>query len=107
MRKNTLSKMKEGGCMSRQWFSLDIDTIEKQLETNRDEGLVQREVTEKRDYYGKNKLPEQEKTPEWLKFIKHFHDVLIYILLVAAVVTLILGHYIDTVVIILVAVINA
>lgn len=93
--------------MSRQWFSLGIDKIEKQLETNRDEGLVQREVTEKLDYYGKNKLPEQEKTPEWLKFMKHFHDVLIYILLVAAVVTLILGHYIDTVVIILVAVINA
>ncbi|MGM0524497.1 MAG: HAD-IC family P-type ATPase, partial [Bacillota bacterium] len=93
--------------MSRQWFSLELDTIEKQLETNREEGLVQREVTEKREYYGKNKLPEQEKTPEWLKFIKHFHDVLIYILLVAAVVTFILGHYIDTVVIILVAVINA
>lgn len=93
--------------MSRQWFSLDVDTIEQQLETSREEGLVQREVTEKRDYYGKNKLPEQEKTPEWLKFMKHFHDVLIYILLVAAVVTFILGHYIDTVVIILVAVINA
>ncbi|GEM00893.1 plasma-membrane calcium-translocating P-type ATPase/potassium and/or sodium efflux P-type ATPase,TIGR01523 [Halolactibacillus halophilus] len=93
--------------MSRQWFSLDLDAIEKQLETDREEGLVQREVTEKREYYGKNKLPEQEKTPEWLKFIKHFHDVLIYILLVAAVVTFILGHYIDTIVIILVAVINA
>lgn len=99
--------MKEGACMSKQWFSLDVDTIEKQLETNREEGLIQREVSEKVDYYGENKLPEQEKTPEWLKFIQHFHDVLIYILLVAAVVTFILGHYIDTVVIVLVAVINA
>ena len=32
--------MKAGACMSRQWFSLDVDTIEQQLETSREEGLV-------------------------------------------------------------------
>ncbi|WP_318936990.1 HAD-IC family P-type ATPase [Oceanobacillus halotolerans] len=42
-----------------------------------------------------------------MKFIKQFHDVLIYVLIVAAIITLLLGHYIDTVVIGMVIIINA
>lgn len=93
--------------MSHNWYAISIDKIEKQLETNREEGLVTREISERQATYGKNELPVKEKKPEWLKFMSHFNDVLIYILLIAAVITLILGHYIDTVVILLVAIINA
>ncbi|WP_370640516.1 cation-transporting P-type ATPase [Salipaludibacillus sp. CUR1] len=35
-------------------------------------------------------MSEAEKEPTWKKFLKHFHDVLIYVLLVAAGVTAIL-----------------
>nr|WP_316046138.1 cation-transporting P-type ATPase [Planococcus glaciei] len=48
-----------------------------------------------------------KKEPAILRFLKHFNDVLIYVLMGAAVITFLLGHYIDTSVIILVIVINA
>lgn len=47
-------------------------------------------------------MPEKEKTPEIIKFLRQFNDVLVYVLLAAAVVTGFLGEYIDTIVIVLV-----
>jgi magnesium-transporting ATPase (P-type) len=43
----------------------------------------------------------------WLRFLAHFNDVLIYVLLAAAVLTAVMGHWVDTLVILGVAVINA
>lgn len=88
------------------WFNLDADEVEKKLGTNRKSGLTREEAEKRSEKYGLNKLPEGEETPEWIKFLSQFNDILIYILLVAAVVTFFLGHYIDTVVILLVAVVN-
>ena len=45
--------------------------------------------------------------PGWLRFLAHFNDVLIYVLLAAAVLTAVMGHWVDTLVILGVAVINA
>lgn len=56
---------------------------------------------------GKNELPEPEKDPKWLKFLRQFNDTLIYVLLAAAVLTIVLEHYADTVVILMVVLINA
>lgn len=89
------------------WFNLDVEEVEKNLQTDSKQGLKTNQIDQLTEKWGKNELPEAEKDPEWLKFIRHFHDVLIYILLAAAVITLILGHYIDTIVILLVAIINA
>lgn len=88
-------------------FSQSAEEIISGLKTGRKQGLSEADLVERREQYGLNQLPEKEATPEWKKFLSHFNDILIYILLVAAVVTLILGHYVDTVVILLVAVINA
>ncbi|MCC5890509.1 MAG: cation-transporting P-type ATPase [Alkalibacterium sp.] len=88
-------------------FSQSSEEIISSLNTDSDKGLADAELDERREQYGLNQLPEKEVTPEWIKFISHFKDILIYILLVAAVVTFILGHYVDTAVILLVAVINA
>ncbi len=39
---------------------------------------------------------EKEKTPEIIKFLQQFNDILVFVLLGAAVVTGFLGEYIDT-----------
>ncbi|SDI74264.1 cation-transporting P-type ATPase [Natribacillus halophilus] len=70
-------------------------------------GLSREEARKRLDQYGKNELPAEEKEPRWKAFMRHFHDILIYVLLAAAAITLILGHYIDTAVILVVAVVNA
>lgn len=89
------------------WFHWDMDQIVKELNTNINKGLTWEEAQERELKFGKNELPEGDTVPEWKKIIKHFQDMLIYVLLVAAVITFLLGHYIDTTVILLVVVINA
>ena len=70
-------------------------------------GLTGEEAAERLARTGPNRLPEPPRTPTWLRFLKHFDDVLIYILLAAAVLKAFLGDWVDFAVILAVAVINA
>ena len=90
-----------------QWHHIAATEIIKQLNTSATEGLPESEAAVRLQKFGKNLLPEKKKESKIIRFLKHFNDVLIYILFVAAVVTLFLQHYIDTVVIVVVAIINA
>lgn len=89
------------------WHALSHEDVIKQIETDESSGLSADEAKSRLENYGKNKLPDKKKESKFVKFIKHFHDVLIYVLLGAAIVTTILGHYTDTIVIIIVAIVNA
>lgn len=91
----------------KKWFNVSVEDVNREVKTDLNKGLSTEEVDERLQEYGSNQLPEKEKKSELAKFFSHFDDILIYILLAAAVVTLVLGHYVDTVVILLVAVINA
>ncbi len=57
--------------------------------------------------HGPNRLPEAPKRSPLLRFLAHFHNVLIYVLLAAAVVTAALQHWVDTGVILAVVIVNA
>jgi magnesium-transporting ATPase (P-type) len=70
-------------------------------------GLSAAEAASRVQRYGANKLPEAERDPLWKRVGKHFDDVLIYILLGAAVLKAILGEWVDFWVILGVAVITA
>ncbi|MCC5797300.1 MAG: cation-transporting P-type ATPase [Methylophaga sp.] len=70
-------------------------------------GLSSDEATSRLEHHGPNSLPAPEKEGLLKRFFKHFHDLLIYILIVAALVTALLGHWIDTGVILAVVLINA
>lgn len=56
---------------------------------------------------GPNRLPDPDEEHLVVRVLKHFNDVLIYILLVAVAVTALLGHWIDSMVIFGVVLINA
>ncbi len=71
------------------------------------EGLTDVEVARRLEAVGPNRLPVGAKVGILKRFFKHFHDTLIYILIGAAVITAALGHWIDTIVIMAVVVINA
>lgn len=70
-------------------------------------GLSQDEAAKRLETVGPNRLPAAAKDGLLKRFFKHFHDVLVYVLLVAAVVTAVLGHWVDTGIILAVVVINA
>lgn len=72
-----------------------------------EDGLTQAEASARLTKYGPNRLPEPEKDSLLKRIFKHFDDVLIYILLGAAVLKAILGEWIDFWVILAVAVITA
>ncbi|KMQ50527.1 calcium-transporting P-type ATPase [Chitinispirillum alkaliphilum] len=85
--------------------SYDTDKVLDVLKSSHN-GLSQQEAQKRLDEYGLNKLPEKKDVHPVLKFLKHFHNILIYVLLVAAVITALLGHWIDTWIILVVVVIN-
>lgn len=71
-----------------------------------EQGLSTEEAKERLLTDGPNKL-ETKKTPKWQIFIRQFHNMIIYILIVAALLTILMGHYSDAIIIGLVVIINA
>lgn len=88
------------------WYQLHIKEIIQKLGTS-EEGLTDNEVSERLRRYGLNKLVEEEKIGRLKILLHQFTSPLIYILLVADVVTALLKEYIDTGVIMAVVTLNA
>jgi len=93
--------------MKEKWYALTVDEAIDKLKTNIEKGLVSSEAAKRLSEYGENKLPEKKRQSLFVRFFKHFNDILIYVLFVAAIITTWLGHYVDTIVILIVTVINA
>ncbi len=82
------------------------DDVFARLDSSAD-GLSAEEAAERLKTVGPNRLPSAAKEGLLRRIFKHFHDLLVYILLAAAVVTMGLGHWVDTGVILAVVLINA
>ena len=70
-------------------------------------GLSTDEATSRLTKYGPNQLPDAKTSSPLLRFLYQFHNMLIYVLIAAGAVTAMLGHWIDTSVILAVVFINA
>ena len=86
--------------------ALPADEALDRLQSQR-AGLTTAEATRRLAAVGPNRLPAPPREGPLKRFFKHFHDVLIYILLGAGAITALLGHWVDTGVILGVVVINA
>lgn len=89
------------------WHSQSEQDIVQQLNTNTDNGLSSQEIQIRLERDGRNVITGQAMMPAWKRLLLQFHNPLIYILLVATLVTTILGEYVDAGVILLVVLINA
>lgn len=74
---------------------------------SRSSGLETGEYTRRLAQHGPNRLPEPPKRSPILRFLSHFHNVLIYVLIASAAVTAALQHWVDTGVILAVVIVNA
>ncbi len=88
------------------WHALEADQVLVRLHSHH-QGLTQEEAKRRLSQYGINRLPVAAKKPWWRRLLSQFNNLLIYILLLAAVVTLAIGHWLDASVILAVTVINA
>ncbi len=89
------------------WFNKSLDDIVKELDVNIVQGLSDEEVKKRQEKYGENKLQEGKKKSLLALFFSQLNDALIYVLLGAAVITVFIGEYADSVIILAVVVINA
>jgi magnesium-transporting ATPase (P-type) len=90
----------------RPWHSQDVQEALLALTSNPD-GLTHTEAQQRSEVYGPNRLTPVPGEPWWQRFGRQFHNLLIYVLLLAAALSWISGHWTDGVVILGVVVINA
>lgn len=88
------------------WHANSLDSICEQLDCALN-GLSDDEAQRRLAEYGENRLPEPPPVPRWRIFLRQFLSPLIYILLVAAAVSLALGLLDDTIFIFGVLLLNA
>ncbi len=88
------------------WHSLEGAEVVESL-FSREAGLTRQEVEARLQQFGRNRLPEAKSRGALIRFFAQFHNLLIYILLLAGLVTLLLQHWLDASVIFVVVVINA
>lgn len=93
--------------MVAQAYSQSATEVLASLQTSAEEGLSPDAAATRLTEHGPNALPEASKDPAWLRFVRQFQDVMIYVLLASAVLTAVLGEWVDTAVIVAVVLINA
>ncbi|WP_089609715.1 cation-translocating P-type ATPase [Dehalobacterium formicoaceticum] len=89
------------------WFSKSQEEALKELEVNPAIGLTSEEAQERLEKYGENKLKEKPKKSIIALFFAQLNNMLIYVLLGAAAITMAIGEYVDSVIILLVVILNA
>ena len=98
--------------MGKKWFNFTIEETVKDLGTDLEKGLSSEEVIQRREKYGSNELKAKKKKSLFVKFLEQFKDFMIIVLIVAAVISGIVGvqegeGITDTIIILIVVVVNA
>ena len=88
------------------WHALSLEETFN-LVSSSPQGLTQAEASKRLSTVGTNELPQGKKPNKFLVFLRQFKSPLIYILIVAAVITLFFGSIVDALVIALILVVNA
>lgn len=95
------------------WHTKAISEIRRETKTNLKYGIDSREVEQRKQLYGVNKIEEQKKKSLLLRFIEQFNDFMIITLIVAAIISSVTAYmqgtndYIDSIIIVAIVVFNA
>ncbi|CAI06245.1 putative cation-transporting P-type ATPase [Aromatoleum aromaticum EbN1] len=89
-----------------QWHTLRPDEIRHHLQTPHG-GLPEAEARRRLAQYGPNRLAPPKRRGPLLRLLMQFHNILLYVMMGAAAITAVLGHWVDTGVLLAAVVINA
>lgn len=92
--------------MEKAWL-MEVSEVEKQLDTNILFGLSEQEASKRLTLYGYNKLVKKKKKHSIFLFLEQFRSFIIWILIVAAVISGLLKEWIDTFAIIGIVILNS
>ncbi|MEX0702593.1 MAG: cation-translocating P-type ATPase [Planctomycetales bacterium] len=87
-------------------YSLAASEVVALLGVDQERGLSEREALERSERFGPNRLAEAPAVPIWRKLANQFRDLMIWILVVAAVISGALGEWIDSVAILAIVLLN-
>jgi magnesium-transporting ATPase (P-type) len=88
------------------WHALTKEQVEHTLQTGMN-GLTDTEARNRRAQYGPNRLVPPKRRDPLLRLLMQFHNILLYVMMGAAAITALLGHWIDTGVLMAAVLINA
>jgi len=88
------------------WHTMTPADTAQALQTG-DQGLSEAQVRERLAAYGPNRLAPPRRRGPLLRFFMQFHNILLYVMLGAACITALLGHWVDTGVLLMAVLINA
>jgi magnesium-transporting ATPase (P-type) len=106
MSKTRIAERTTASATPQPWHSLEPATALTHFATAPD-GLSPAEAADRLARHGPNRLAPPKRRGPLVRFLLHFNNVLIYVLLIAATVTALLGHWIDSSVIFGVALANS
>jgi len=89
------------------WHSLSAQETVERLNTHTMTGLTSQEAASRLQEYGHNELREAPRPTFWDRLLNQLKDFLVMILIVASVVSLLLGDYIEAAAIMTIVVLNA
>lgn len=92
--------------MNTQWHSLEINQVYSKCKSTPN-GLSNQTADEILSTLGPNKLIEQKKKPAWRLFFSQFKDVMILVLVTAAIISGVAGETADTAIILIIVLLNA
>ncbi|MCX6806829.1 MAG: HAD-IC family P-type ATPase, partial [Candidatus Berkelbacteria bacterium] len=92
--------------MGKTWHNFKIEKIFSKLNSSH-KGLTSKEVSQKIEQYGQNKLPEAKAESYFAIFLRQFQSPLIYILFIAGLTVLLMKEYTDGLMIFFVLIFNA
>lgn len=88
------------------WHALGLEDVFTRIDAS-DQGLINAEAAKRLERYGFNRLPSPPQRSPLKRFLLQFNNMLIYVLLGAALITAALADWVDAGVILLVVLINA
>lgn len=89
-----------------QAFSLTPNEVVSQLKTNQKDGLSDAQVESSRRQYGENQLADAAPDPTWKRLLSQFNNLVVWILIAAAIIAGVMDEWIDTFVIMAIVVVN-
>ena len=90
----------------RAWYALSGDDVARELAADMTRGLSSDEVVRRREQHGWNALAEAPPVPIWKKLLGQFKELVIWILIVAAIIAGVMGEWADTAAILAIVLVN-
>ena len=89
------------------WYQIEPQAAVKELGSNSSTGLSETEATRRLSEFGRNELEESGIRSPWLIFLDQFKELMVVILVIAAVISALLGDYSDAIAISAIVILNA